>query len=673
MAISKRTDSNLSIIARAGCGKTTTIVQLVYRLLGHTNKSLLLEGSEQQEEIWRLGCSGPTPSAIQLVSFGTRSVDDIKKKLKITDKRVAVKTVHSFGMSLLNQNRVCTGNYGKWVDGNKLVYILTDLLDFDSWQGLNSAKPGLIRFYKRMVGFIKSDLIPFQEYEDDMDFWEETFAKYCAMHGIEVKQEYSELLAEHIVTILNQCVSSAGRFIDFDDMIWLPHQLGLVSQSKPTVPLVLVDEAQDLNVGQRQILLAAGSRLIIVADERQAIYGFQGADVNSVTNFEEELSKRSLGLVRLPLNQSRRCPHTLVPFVKPLVPDFEVYPSNSKGNIYQSTYQSLASSPREYLGTDEKVLIVARRNAYNVSMAIKFITKEIACCILGKDFGDDLIETLTKIVDKDTSYSCEEAIPLIQKWRLSEVKRISSIYPDPTGPLTLVEDKADCLTELCSRNITGSVQLTIAFINELFTDKDSTRITFSSIHKAKGLEAPIIIFLHYNECPEPKVATSSPMYEQEKNLFYVAITRTLGTLYFVESPIDPKTKRIKPCPLTPVQEVINKLAKRFEPKGVSVATPSDTSCPFDVTEEDEDEYFKSGGEPKAKPKTKKKPRFTDDESVRANKSTDRALSSKSKPAILPISESRQLKIEELRKQLKALPPEDLEQLWVELKGLSYAD
>ena len=654
MPIQKRSDTNLSIIARAGCGKTTTIVQLVYRILGHKDKSLLLTGSEQQEKIWELGCSGPTPSSIQLVSFGTRSVDDIKKKLKITDKRVAVKTVHGFGMSILTQNKVCTGNFGKWVDGNKLVYILTDLLDYDSWQSLNRAKPGLIRFYKRMVGFVKSDLIPFADYEEDEDFWLETFTRYCGIHGIEAKEEHLDILAENIVTVLNRCIEMSGRFIDFDDMIWLPHQLGFVDKAKPTVPLVLVDEAQDLNVGQRQILLAAGSRLIIVADERQAIYGFQGADVDSVANFESELSKRSLGLTRLPLNESRRCPQSLIPFVKPLVPDFAVYPSNPLGNIYRSEYKTLASSPREYLGTTEKVLIVARRNAYNVSMAIKFITKEIACCILGKDFGDDLIETLTKIVDKDTTFSCEDTIPLINKWRLSEITRLTSIYPDPTGPVTLIEDKADCLTELCSRNLSGSVDTTIAFINELFTDKDSTRVTFSSIHKAKGLEAPIILFLHYNECPDPKVAQSSAMYEQELNLFYVAITRTLGTLHFVEAPPDPKTRKIKPCPISSIQEVISKHAKQFNPKTIHIP-PEDDSVPFDVPEE----------------KPTKKSRFNDAETLRANRATKRA---NTRTTTTPtIDKTRQLKIDDLRKQLQALPPEDLEQILVELKGYSYGN
>lgn len=665
MVVSRRTDSNLSITARAGCGKTTTIVQAVYRLLGHKSESLLLKGSDQQEEIWRQICSGPAPANIRLVSFGTRSVGDIKDKLKITDKRVTVSTVHGFGMSLLNQAKVCQGNFGKWVDFNKLVFLLTDYLNESSWQSLNSSRPGLIRFFKRIVGFVKADLIPVDQ---DEDFWQETIARYCAMHGIEAKSDHCDLTAEALTPILEKCIESASRFIDFDDMIWLPHQLKLVDSTKPMYPLVLVDEAQDLNVGQRQIILSSASRIVIVADERQAVYGFQGADVDSIKNFETALSKRNLGLLRLPLNQSRRCPQALLPFVTPLVPDFAIYPSNQKGYIYKAKYVDLATNPQAFLGNPNdiksKVLLLARRNAYNVSMAIRFIAKEIACCILGKDFGDDLVETLLKIVGKDDSTSCEDALPLIDKWRVAEIKRLEAIYPDAVGPVTLVEDKADCLIELCSRNLSGAVSLTIAFIHELFTDKDSTRVTFSSIHKAKGLEAPIIIFLHYNECPDVKVPPTSPMYEQEKNLFYVAITRTLDTLYFVESPPDPKTKKIKPCPLPEVQTIIQSAPQFVLSKAICEV---DTSCPFDA---DEEPKTMSQAKPKANPKAKAKRRLTDDESVRAEVSTKRALSS-SKPTILPITEVRQSKINELRKQLTALPPEDLELLWVELRGMTH--
>lgn len=670
MAITKRTDSNLSIIARAGCGKTTTIIQGVYRLMGHTQPSLLLKGSEQQEEIWNKICSGPTPSSVRLVSFGTRSVDDIKKKLRIEDKRVTVSTVHGFGMSLLNQARVCKGNYDKWRNFNKVVFLLTDFLEYSSWQALNSQRPGLIRFFKRMVGLIKADLIDFTSLEESD--WYEHLERYCAVHGIEANDSLKETTAVALTPILSQCIETAGRFIDFDDMIWLPHQLNLVDSNKPTIPFVLVDEAQDLNVGQRKIILSSASRIAIVADERQAVYGFQGADVDSVRNFEEALSKRSLGLIRLPLNESRRCPQALVPFVKPIVSDFAVYRTNVEGDIYLSKHADLTKNPHPYLGDPNdpksRVLIVARRNAFNVSMAIKFIAKEIACVILGKDFGDDLIETILKIVSDDESVSCEDALPLIHKWQVSEIRRLESIYPDAVNAVTLVEDKADCLVELCSRNLSGSVSLTIAFIRELFTDKDSTRITFSSIHKAKGLEAPTIIFLNYNECPDPKVHPSSPLYPQETNLFYVAITRTLGVLHFIESPPDGKSNKVKPCSIPEIDSIIKKLAKPFNPSSIRLPEV-DNSCPFDAPTEDEPKPTvkpKSKVKPEVKPKATAKRRLTDAESVRAETSTTRALST-SKPTILPITEARQAKIAELRKQLQSLPPEDLEKLLMDLR------
>lgn len=693
MAIQKRRDTNISISARAGTGKTTTLVQLVYRLMGHKSSKLLLQGSEQQEAIWKMATSGPPPASIKIVSFGTRSVEDIKSKLKIKDKRVTVSTVHGFGMSLLCQAQICKVNFGKWVNGDKDVFILADLLQHDSWRSVNNQYPGLIRLYKRMIGFIKSDLIPYLDHVDDPDFWLDTLEHYASFHSIEMKSEHVDMLCEIIPNVLQTSVDMAPRMIDFNDMIWLPHQLGLVDKAKPTVPLLLVDEGQDLNIGQRAILLAAASRIILVADEGQAVYGFQGADVMSVKNFEAELRKRPLGLTKLPLNESRRCPHSLVPFVKPLVSDFAVYKDNPVGSIYVSRYIDLAKHPHSYLGDKERVLIVARRNAYNVAMAIRFLSNSIACCILGKDFGDDLIDTITQIVNDDITISNIDALPLIAKWLNKEKKRLEATYPDSTLPVTLVEDKAECLSELCNRNQSTSVAMTIDFIRELFTDKDSTRVTFSSIHKAKGLEAPIIIFLNYNECPDPKVVPSSDMYQQERNLFYVAMTRTLGVLHFIESPPDAKTKRSRRCSLEDVQLVIDAKAERFEPQGVKVTTKvvDDTTPPWDDEPEEKpnDPHYPHypqrgvfGKNKKAKVEDKKetkplakKARFTDEESIRANKSTERVKTKIGGPAsVLSIEKSREAKIRELIELFQSLPPEDLEALLVELRGdINYDD
>ena len=75
--------------------------------------------------------------------------------------------------------------------------------------------------------------------------------------------------------------------IDFDDMIWIP----LVENFPlPQFDVLFVDEAQDFNEMQRQMILrcVGNNRVVIVGDRNQAIYGFRGADSNSISILKKE-------------------------------------------------------------------------------------------------------------------------------------------------------------------------------------------------------------------------------------------------------------------------------------------------------------------------------------------------------------------------------------------------
>jgi DNA helicase-2/ATP-dependent DNA helicase PcrA len=54
---------------------------------------------------------------------------------------------------------------------------------------------------------------------------------------------------------------------------------------------------------------------------------------------------------------------------------------------------------------------------------------------------------------------------------------------------------------------------------------------FSTIHKAKGLEAHEVYFLRPDLCPSPWARTREAQ-EQERNLRYVAVTRAQERLTF---------------------------------------------------------------------------------------------------------------------------------------------
>ena len=84
--------------------------------------------------------------------------------------------------------------------------------------------------------------------------------------------------------------------VDFEDLLVLPLHL-LVNDSnvrereRERIDWILVDEYQDVNRPQYLLLKALSSgreRIMVVGDPDQSIYGWRGADMNMILNFEKD-------------------------------------------------------------------------------------------------------------------------------------------------------------------------------------------------------------------------------------------------------------------------------------------------------------------------------------------------------------------------------------------------
>ena len=78
----------------------------------------------------------------------------------------------------------------------------------------------------------------------------------------------------------------------------------------------------------------------------------------------------------------------------------------------------------------------------------------------------------------------------------------------------------------------------IAKIDRLFADGDGTaRITLSTTHKAKGLERENVWLLRDTYMRRPSKEDEAGKDDgQERNLYYVAVTRAMVNLYMVREP-----------------------------------------------------------------------------------------------------------------------------------------
>ncbi len=303
-----------------------------------------------------------------------------------------------------------------------------------------------------------------------------------------------------------------SQITDFDDMCWLPI---ILNMNFPTYDFVFVDEAQDLNPCQIEMLIRLinlDGRIITIGDRHQSLYGFRGADVNAIPNIIKRLNATIL-----PLTTSFRCPISHVKIAKQFVPEIEAYPDAKKGEVINIKKDELL----EHVKPDD--LVICRYNAPLVDPVFELISQGIKAVIKGKDIG----KGLKGIVKRLGSPNITTFLVDLSNWHDAEKERL--IHMDKN--ISIVEDKYHTLKALsvgCKE-----VHDILIKIDKIFSD-DIAQITFSSIHKAKGLEANRV-FILLPELMPCIYAKKDWEIEQEENVQYVAYTRSKDTMFLVSN------------------------------------------------------------------------------------------------------------------------------------------
>lgn len=347
------TAPHLIVMARAGTGKTTTMIEGLKLLFDIPSK---ITPSPQQQAIWDcLLLSKPHFKTVCFVAFNKSIATELQGRVPAG---VDASTMHSMGL------RAVTATYGKIaINQNRVDDIAVALLPqfHDVWD-LRRKRPGLLPLVSKLVDLCKMNLL---------EGTPEECYQIVADHAMNPGEDETILpeAVELVPEILKKCAdignSLGDRCIDFADMIWLPVHNKL---SVKKYDLLLVDECQDLNRCQQALAKKAGHRLILVGDDRQAIYGFAGTDSESMGRMMVELSKTicprdtdgdgncgnrnclvcggdgsklGRGCVILPLTVTRRCGKAIVEEARKIVPDFEAHPDNVPGKI---SYASLGET-----------------------------------------------------------------------------------------------------------------------------------------------------------------------------------------------------------------------------------------------------------------------------------------------------------------------------------------
>lgn len=252
---------NIIVDAKAGSGKTTTIVQ----------------------GITHVPQDGLMKPLVAFIAFNKSIADTLRSKCP---SWITCSTFHALGFRTLRDTQTVPRNVK--VDGNKVSKILRDM-DYDGEDF------GAIR---RLVSLLKTT-------PHNWDIAEIDPRDLIEYHNLDfVNPTESIAIALDVIrTSLNNTDT-----IDFDDMLYMPVRFDL---RFPHYEYVFVDEAQDTNDVQLAIIDALLNHekryLVAVGDPHQAIYGFRGANADSMTRIATRFSCETF-----PLSVSYRCPKAVV-------------------------------------------------------------------------------------------------------------------------------------------------------------------------------------------------------------------------------------------------------------------------------------------------------------------------------------------------------------------------
>lgn len=309
------------------------------------------------------------------------------------------------------------------------------------------------------------------------------------------------------------------NIIDFDDQLYF-----VVAFDIPVAQYqwIIVDEAQDVSHVQREMLkkfLSPSGRFIAVGDDRQAIYGFRGADSSSLDNIVDEF-----GAEVLPLSITYRCPRLVVERAQQYVPEIQ-----AADNAPEGTVEELKRF--EFAGFNDSDLVVCRNTAPLISSAYKMIQNNLPVRVVGRDIGKGLTGLIKKIAGKkfDTMSMGDFEIAL-NEWVKKQVDTFKR--RDQEDRIESVQDKAESIFAIINGADVDTLEELCHAIDDLFRGERGVR--FSTVHRAKGLEAERVFIMDSSLMPS-RYAKKPWQRKQETNLIYVAVTRSLDTLYYIES------------------------------------------------------------------------------------------------------------------------------------------
>jgi DNA helicase-2/ATP-dependent DNA helicase PcrA len=248
----------LLIIAGAGSGKTRVLTTRIARLIQH---------------------HGVDPSRILSVTFTNKAAGEMRERIaRLVDSDLRTMwcgTFHAVGARMLRAHAPAVGRTASFT-----IYDEDDAL-------------GLVKRVMDRVGVSPKQWTPKSVFSLISD------AKNGLVTPEELQAAAMDPLTKAAAAVYMELEPAlrAANAVTFDDLLVLPVRIfresaAILEHYRSKFQFILVDEYQDTNRAQFQFIKLLGhhGNVAVVGDDDQSIYGWRGADIRNILDFEKEFA-----------------------------------------------------------------------------------------------------------------------------------------------------------------------------------------------------------------------------------------------------------------------------------------------------------------------------------------------------------------------------------------------
>jgi len=581
------------VVSNPGTGKTTTLSLKVIKLL--------------EEKV--------NPEDILCITFTEKAKKEMfdaiydKGKGKFSDAdimKINIHTFHSFAYNYLLDAGIISGD----IVGNNLMRF-SILNSFEQNQALNYGKDYIITSIvpktENSIRYIKSfGITPDKiNQEKATKTLEKIFDEKSSSYTIDEMKSF----LKYFIAAYQEYEKSKCQAVDYSDMLLMFKEKFCGNKFQ----YVLVDEMQDMNEIEAEIATMVAENLFLVGDAKQAIFGFQGGSVKNFQKFMKTCDEKMLSVNRRSsqqiLDYSKQHFLNGTSYKELFQKELSVFKSLGTGEIPKIVSTSAhLSKILEVVkeNQDKSVGVITRTNGQIIKIS-KFLdsnnieyssTSSQASTHQAKNEIQSFIRGLLsdRIEDKISAtftifapYTLKEAFEFSKAFKAKEFEKLSKIK---SWGLKLDREELDqmfsnlilpmCISKgaewfsaatTAKQEIDEYLTFETPTLDGLFDflaigeeshieQKNESKITLTTVHKAKGLAFDVVVYIPSNS---------------RKTSFIDSITKSIlsSSEIEVESELTEETLRVDFVAFTRAKEKLIVIADDKESKSYHIEELSD--------------------------------------------------------------------------------------------------